>query len=80
MRNLPNRPIFSASVYFAGERAAGLSSHTYNLDLWIDLNVFSEKDAWEHLEEMRKSIYSTYELMLGEPPTWVMFDFESDAP
>jgi hypothetical protein len=79
---LPNKPISKASVYFAGERNAGISSTYFNLDVWIDLGCFVDKDQaldLIYLNDVRQSIADTYELMMGEKPTWVLFDFESDG-
>ena len=71
--------IRSAFVYFAGERAAGLQSATFKMETWIDLGCWNNDEWVEVLESIKKSILKTYEEMLGERPTWVMFDYETEA-
>lgn len=73
---LPTKPISKACVYYAGERAAGINASTFNLDVWIDLGCCAEEERGKFLNDVRKRISNTYEEMLGDAPTWVMFDFE----
>lgn len=72
-------PIKSATVYFAGDRSVGIHSATFNVELWADLGVLAFEDHEEYLLDLRTKISDMYEAMHGEKPTWVMFDFESEA-
>ena len=73
---LPTKGINSATVYFAGERMAGIASQTYDVTLWIDPNWYADETK-EILEQTRTKIKELYTFIHGgESPTWVMFDFE----
>ena len=72
---LPDEPIKLATAYFAGERAAGIFPHYYDIQLFLDLQAFDEKDQHSILEECRGLIGRLYGIMAGEEPT-VLFDFE----
>jgi len=71
---LPTKPIEKATVYFAGDRSVGIPSASFELEMYLDLNCFGDK--LEALNEARAAIMTAYELLQGEPPSWVMFDFE----
>lgn len=75
----PTKPIESAMVYFAGERAVGIPSASFKVELWADMRAMATEDHEEYLRELREKISEMYEAMIGEKPTWVMFDFESEA-
>ena len=79
LETIKDKQINSASVYFAGERAAGIRSAHFNLEVWIDLGAIDKKEQLQYLTEVRSSIAKTYELMLGQKPTFVLFDFEYEG-
>ena len=72
---LPTKPIEHATAHFSGDSTVGIFAHSYNLELFLDLSAFDEKDQRAILEKCRGLIEQLYGVMHGEPPT-VTFDFE----
>ena len=79
MVTLFEKPIETATVYFAGEKAAGIHSATFSVEVWIDPVQFDDNtEAKEFIDDIREGLRRTFETMLGYTPI-VLFDFESEA-
>jgi len=66
----------TATVYFPGEKAAGIHSTSFNLEVWIDPGmVESDEDFLKMVAEIREKIKNLYEMMVGYTPE-VWFDYE----
>ena len=66
------KPIEKAVIYFRNDPSVGIHSATFEMGLYV------ERDDAD-LTEIRKRITDLYELIEGEKPTWVKFDFEIEA-
>lgn len=73
--------IKSATIYFAGDRSVGIPSTSFEMETYFSLDELTDDSGEQHfiLKEMRTKISDLYEHMIGETPTWVMFDFEIEA-
>ena len=71
------KPVESATIFFEGEKNAGIAPTSFNVELFIDLDAIAEGEQKNYLEEIRQSFLNTYELIVGERG-FMRFDFEID--
>ena len=78
---MKSKYIENVTIHYAGEKAAGIASATFSMEVYFDLSDMSDDSGEKHsiLKRIRKQISDLYEEMHGDPPTFVMFDFESEA-
>ena len=78
---MKDRYINFATIYFAGDNSVGIRSASFKMELFFSLDELTYDSGEQHsiLEKYRNKISDLYEEIMGESPTWVMFDFEIEA-
>lgn len=76
MQTLPATPIEKAVISFLGDNSVGIHSATFNLEMYLDIGIYTEKRGKEIMEGVRLEISNLYELINGDAPDYVLFDFE----
>jgi hypothetical protein len=76
--------IESATVFFEGDRSVGIPSTSFVISLYIDPTDYDNgpdktTGITAVLRDVRQKISELYELIQGDKPSGVMFDFEVDA-
>lgn len=71
---LPTKPIEKIYIHFAGDRSVGIWPQDFEMSCFIDLSSFENKQT--ALEVFRVDIRNVYEGIHGDPPSYVLFDFE----
>jgi hypothetical protein len=74
--NIPTKPIESATIFFAGDRSVGISSASFDLEMFFDPNCFTPEQVPNCLKEIKNKIKDLYESIQGETPNAVLFDYE----
>lgn len=68
--------IESATVYFPGERAAGIRPATFRLTMFIDPLCFTDEDWPGVVEDARTKIVDLYDHLHDDGVPQVTFDYE----
>lgn len=77
---MKDKYIKSATIYFAGDNSVGIRSASFTMECFFSLDELTN-DSEQHsiLAKYREKISDLYEEIMGESPTWVMFDFEIES-
>jgi hypothetical protein len=73
------KAIEKATVFFKGDRSVGIPDCSFDVELHYDPTCFESQYHDENLETIRLKLIETYEMIQGETPDFVMFDFEMKA-